>query len=60
MLQRRNSPLLLQTFLIEAEVEEDGPDHVEIAQKLADSLMWVEGIGKVTVDYLGVESEIGE
>ena len=61
MLQRTTEGVRLieHAFLVAIEVQEGGPTHEQIELKLADSVAWVEGVGRVDVNYLG-EMEVGE
>lgn len=53
-------PTRLLGFLIEVQVAENGPDPQTIADKFADALGFVEHVGRVQVDYLGMKSEDGK
>lgn len=44
--------LVTEGFMIAVEVE-DGTSVGHMKNKLADALTWVEGVGKVDVDYMG-------
>lgn len=61
MLQHHNIPIKLieHAFLVAVEAEEGCPTHEQIELKLADSLTWVEGTGRIDIQYLG-EMDIGE
>lgn len=41
-------------FLLCVEIEEGGPSHREVCNKLGDALSFVEGIGQVQIECLGV------
>jgi hypothetical protein len=56
MLRRESQKgdVVIHGFLLGVEVEENGPTSPEqIAARLADSLAFMEGIGKVDVEVLG-------
>lgn len=62
MLQRTETPVQLVTggFLIAVEFDPNVTNPDEMLNKISDSLAWVEGTGKVEVDYLGIIPEFEE
>lgn len=47
------SEVTVQGFLVAVELEE-GTDVQMVMTKLADALTWVEGIGSIDIDHLGL------
>ena len=56
MLQRENGsgkPLKTFAFLVAVELEEGTLDTDAAASKIADALLWVEGVGDIDVTVMG-------
>lgn len=61
MLIETSNETTLHGFLVGAEVAANGPSAEDIANKLADSLQFVEHVGRIDVDYLGTaDPDTGE
>lgn len=44
-------PIRTSLFQVIIEVEDGGPTDEQICQKLVDSLLWVEGVGRVDAGF---------
>lgn len=63
MLQRKSEPVTTSPhgYLVCVEIEDAGPTTPEqVSLRLAGELNFMEGVGRVDVDYLGKIDQIGE